>query len=48
MNRQPESTSSLNRARHIVTLSGALLAAFAMRIYRIGDQNVWCDEGLAI
>lgn len=48
MNRQPESTSSLNRVRHIVTLSGALLAALALCVYPIGDQNVWWDGGLAI
>lgn len=27
---------------------GLLLLAFALRIFRLGDQNVWWDEGLAI
>ncbi|MDW8069818.1 MAG: hypothetical protein RML46_13050, partial [Anaerolineae bacterium] len=25
-----------------------LLVAFALRVYRLGDQNIWWDEGLAI
>jgi hypothetical protein len=29
-------------------LPGVLLLAFALRLYRLGDQNVWWDEGLAI
>jgi mannosyltransferase len=39
------------RGRHwgdILPLSVALLAAFALRIWLIGDQNIWWDEGLAI
>ncbi len=27
---------------------GLLLVAFALRLFRLGDQNVWWDEGLAI
>ena len=27
---------------------GLLLLAFALRLFRLGDQNVWWDEGLAI
>ncbi len=28
-------------------LVGLLLASFALRLYRLGDQSVWWDEGLA-
>ncbi|MCS6845589.1 MAG: glycosyltransferase family 39 protein [Caldilineales bacterium] len=28
-------------------LAALLLLAFALRLYRLGDQNVWWDEGLA-
>lgn len=27
---------------------GILLAAFVLRVYRLGDNNIWWDEGLAI
>ncbi len=29
-------------------LPAILLVAFALRLYRLGDQNIWWDEGLAI
>ncbi len=29
-------------------LPAALLVAFALRVYRLGDSNIWWDEGLAI
>jgi len=25
-----------------------LVIAYALRVYRLGDQNVWWDEGLAV
>lgn len=31
----------------LLTLTG-LLVAFALRVYRLGDQNIWWDEGLSI
>lgn len=39
-----------NRSRLIVRLLvlAGLLAAFALRVYRLGDQNIWWDEGLSI
>ena len=42
-----------SRRRHLAVrdwaiLVAALLAAFALRIWLLGDQNVWWDEGLAI
>jgi len=30
-----------------VLLFGALLLGFGLRCYRLGDQSVWWDEGLA-
>lgn len=33
--------------RHAVPIA-LLLVAFTLRLYRLGDQNVWWDEGLAI
>ena len=32
----------------LITPVFVLLIAFALRIYRLGDQNVWWDEGLAM
>ena len=37
-----------HRWREKLSLSAILLAAFALRIGLLGDQNVWWDEGLAI
>ncbi|RME33638.1 MAG: hypothetical protein D6793_09535, partial [Thermoflexia bacterium] len=34
--------------RHAWLLVAGLLVAFALRVYRLGDQNIWWDEGLAI
>ncbi len=34
--------------RYTLLLLLGLLVAFALRVYRLGDQNVWWDEGLAI
>ncbi len=34
--------------RYSLFLLMGLLAAFALRVYRLGDQNIWWDEGLAI
>jgi 4-amino-4-deoxy-L-arabinose transferase-like glycosyltransferase len=34
--------------RHAWFLVVGLLAAFALRVYRLGDQNIWWDEGLAV
>ncbi len=38
------SASGLSRAPTLVLL----LLAFALRVFRLGEQNVWWDEGLAI
>jgi len=49
MNRPTETVS--DRQLHLrdwAILTAALLAAFALRIWLLGDQNVWWDEGLAI
>ena len=50
---QPETTghvttNPLRRWGDTLPLSGVLLAAFALRIWLLGDQNLWWDEGLAI
>ena len=38
-----------NRRRgELWPLAGVLLAAFALRLWLLGEQNVWWDEGLAI
>ncbi|MCX7855829.1 MAG: glycosyltransferase family 39 protein [Anaerolineae bacterium] len=34
--------------RHFLLLLIGLLVAFALRVYRLGDQNIWWDEGLAV
>jgi len=34
--------------RDTLSLSGILAVAFGLRIWLLGDQNVWWDEGLAI
>ncbi len=34
--------------RYLLLLIVGLLAAFALRVYRLGDQNIWWDEGLAV
>ncbi|MEA3459968.1 MAG: glycosyltransferase family 39 protein, partial [Chloroflexota bacterium] len=31
-----------------IALNLAILLAFALRVYRLGDKNIWWDEGLAI
>ena len=31
-----------------LVLPAILLVAFALRVYRLGDKNIWWDEGLAI
>ncbi len=31
-----------------LALPAILLVAFALRVYRLGDKNIWWDEGLAI
>ncbi|MBM4430186.1 MAG: hypothetical protein FJ026_07565 [Chloroflexi bacterium] len=36
------------RSWRILTLTAVLLAAFALRIWKLGAQNIWWDEGLAI
>jgi mannosyltransferase len=33
---------------NILALSAVLLAAFGLRVWLLGDQNIWWDEGLAI
>ncbi len=37
-----------NRGWRWALLIAGLLVAFALRVHRLGDQNVWWDEGLAI
>ncbi|MFQ6058965.1 MAG: glycosyltransferase family 39 protein [Anaerolineae bacterium] len=32
----------------LASLVGILLLAFALRAYKLGDQNIWWDEGLAV
>lgn len=34
--------------RYSLLLLAGLWVAFALRVYRLGDQNIWWDEGLAI
>lgn len=34
--------------RNALLLLAGLWVAFALRVYRLGDQNIWWDEGLAI
>jgi uncharacterized membrane protein len=45
-------TDSPSRGRLLVRdwaiLTAALLAAFVLRIWLLGDQNIWWDEGLSI
>lgn len=49
MNRQLESAGTLsNQVRYALVLAVILLLAFALRIWLLGDQNIWWDEGLAI
>jgi len=52
---QPQATStgirqtkSIRIGWTIPLLAGTLLAAFALRIWLLGAQNIWWDEGLAI
>jgi len=49
MNKPFESANTLsNLARYALALAIVLLPAFALRIWLLGDQNIWWDEGLAI
>jgi len=49
MSKLPEPANArLYRMRHLAALMVTLLAAFAVRIWLLGAQNVWWDEGLAI
>ena len=34
--------------RYYLLLLAGLWVAFALRVYRLGDQNIWWDEGLAV
>jgi mannosyltransferase len=49
---RPQVTPSVTRSArgwaHTLSLSAVLLAAFALRIWLLGNQNIWWDEGLAI
>jgi 4-amino-4-deoxy-L-arabinose transferase-like glycosyltransferase len=47
-NRADPSSRGHLPVRDWAILAAALLAAFALRIWLLGDQNVWWDEGLAI
>lgn len=38
----------IHRWKETLSLAAILLGAFALRIWLLGDQNVWWDEGLAI
>ncbi len=46
--RAEEAHSPSGQPRHYLALAAILLAAFVLRIWLLGDQNVWWDEGLAI
>nr|MBC7245439.1 glycosyltransferase family 39 protein [Chloroflexota bacterium] len=49
MNRILESANTPHsQARYILVLAIILLAAFSLRIWLLGNQNIWWDEGLAI
>lgn len=49
MNRQLESADiGSNQARYALALAVILLLAFITRIWLLGNQNIWWDEGLAI
>lgn len=37
-----------SRARILLWLTPVILLGFGLRLYRLGDQNVWWDEGLAV
>jgi 4-amino-4-deoxy-L-arabinose transferase-like glycosyltransferase len=39
---------SVSRARILAWTVPIVLLGFALRLYRLGDQNVWWDEGLAV
>ena len=39
---------SRRRSLRLTALLTILLTAYALRVYRLGDQNIWWDEGLAI
>ncbi len=39
-------TQSVHRTRWLLLVG--LLLAFALRVYHLGDQNIWWDEGLAV
>ncbi|MCL6431557.1 MAG: glycosyltransferase family 39 protein [Anaerolineae bacterium] len=44
---RPEAVRLWTLAGRLV-LPAILLVAFALRVYRLGDKNIWWDEGLAI
>lgn len=49
MSRHLESVGTLsNQVRYALVLTVILLLAFVLRIWLLGDQNIWWDEGLAI
>jgi len=47
-NRTETARPGSGQLRHLLALVAILLTAFALRIWLLGDQNLWWDEGLAI
>jgi uncharacterized membrane protein len=46
--RAEEAHPPFRQLRHLLALAAILLVAFVLRIWLLGDQNLWWDEGLAI
>lgn len=40
--------SFLDNHRHHLSLAVIILAAFALRLYRLADANIWWDEGFSV
>jgi 4-amino-4-deoxy-L-arabinose transferase-like glycosyltransferase len=40
--------SPVPKGRALVPIAAILLLAFALRLYRLGDQSIWYDEGISI
>ncbi|MBN1262419.1 MAG: glycosyltransferase family 39 protein [Anaerolineae bacterium] len=38
----------MNKTWRRALILGGLLTAFALRVYKLGDQNIWWDEGLSV
>ncbi len=40
--------STAPKGRALASIAAILLLAFALRLYRLGDQSIWYDEGVSI